>query len=136
MTYKYAKGYPITIDGEDFLFPSPTKIGKDFNDDGKLRAFTQWGANQTVEWIKQNCAHSDGMFPHWKVNDEQLNNARFNFRDVSDEALRIGSAVHAAIEAYLKTGKEPKYGYAIDQCQAFWSILCQRKQAAACACCK
>ena len=103
MTYKYAKGYPR---GE-FLFPTVTKIIGDCTD--KTRVLMQWSANSTILHIKQNCAHSDGMFPHWKVNDEQLNSARFNFRDVSDEALQVGSAVHNAIEEYLKTGKEPEW---------------------------
>ena len=102
MTYQFAKGYPK----DDYLWPSVTKVGKDFNDESKLRGFTQWGANQTIEWIKQNCVKSRGNFPHFKVNDAQLNSARFNFRDVSDEASRVGSAVHKAAEEYLKTGKK------------------------------
>jgi len=101
MAYQYAKGYPK---GE-FLLPSVTKIIGDCTD--KSRALTQWSANQVVAWIKLNCTKSKGNFPHWKVNEEQLNQARFNFREVSDEALAVGSAVHAAIEDYLLTGKEP-----------------------------
>jgi len=101
MAYQFAKGYPK---GE-FLLPSVTKIIGDCTD--KSRALTQWSANQVVAWIKLNCVKSRGNFPHYKVNDEQLNQARFNFREVSDEALAVGSAVHAAIEDYLMTGKEP-----------------------------
>ena len=101
MAYQFAKGYPK---GE-FLLPSVTKIIGDCTD--KSRALTQWSANQVVAWIKLNCAKSRGNFPHYKCNDEQLNQARFNFREVSDEALAVGSAVHAAIEEYLLTGKEP-----------------------------
>ena len=101
MAYQYAKGYPK---GE-FLLPSVTKIIGDCTD--KTRVISQWSANMVVEWVKKNCAKSKGNFPHWKVNEEQLNQARFNFREVSDEALAVGSAVHAAIEEYLKTGKEP-----------------------------
>ena len=101
MAYKYAKGYPKG----DFLYPSVTKIIGDCTD--KTRVISQWSANMVVEWVKKNCAKSKGNFPHWKVNEEQLNQARFNFREVSDEALAVGSAVHAAIEEYLKTGKEP-----------------------------
>ena len=102
MTYKYTNGYPKG----DFLYPSVTKIIGDCTD--KSRALTQWSANQVVAWIKLNCAKSRGNFPHYKVNDEQLNQARFNFREVSGEALAVGSAVHAAIEEYFKTKKEPK----------------------------
>ena len=101
MAYQYAKGYPK---GE-FLLPSVTKIIGDCTD--KSRVLSQWAANQVVAWIKLNCTQSKGNFPHWKVNEEQLNQARFNFREVSDEALAVGSAVHSAIEEYNKTGKEP-----------------------------
>ena len=100
MAYQYAKGYPK---GE-FLLPSVTKIIGDCTD--KSRALTQWSANQVVTWIKLNCAKSRGNFPHYKINDEQLNQARFNFRDVSDTALEVGSAVHKLAEEYLKTGKK------------------------------
>jgi len=102
MAYQYAKGYPK---GE-FLLPSVTKIIGDFSDKSKVRALTQWSANQVVAWIKLNCVKSRGNFAHYRVNDEQLNNARFNFRDVSDTALEVGSAVHKLAEEYLKTGKK------------------------------
>ena len=103
MAYKYANGYQKG----DFLYPSVTKIIGDCTD--KSRVLTQWSANQVVDWIKQNCKKSSGMIPTWKVTEDQLNEARFNFRDVSDEALQVGSAVHNAIEEYLKTGKEPEW---------------------------
>ena len=99
MAYKYTNGYPKG----GFLYPSVTKIIGDCTD--KSRALMQWSANSAILHIKQHCAKSRGNFPHYKVNDEQLNNARFGFREVSDEALLVGSAVHKAIEEYLKTGK-------------------------------
>uniref|UniRef100_A0A6M3LEW0 Putative PD-(D/E)XK nuclease superfamily protein n=1 Tax=viral metagenome TaxID=1070528 RepID=A0A6M3LEW0_9ZZZZ len=37
-----------------------------------------------------------------------IETARKNFRKVSSQALDIGSAVHNAIEHYLKTGQEPQ----------------------------
>ena len=106
MAYQFAKGYPR---GE-FLLPSVTKIIGDCTD--KSRALTQWSANSTVLHIKQHCIKTKGNFPHYRVNDEQLNAARFNFRNISDTALEIGHAVHSAIEQYLrievclKTSKE------------------------------
>ena len=39
--------------------------------------------------------------------EEALEDARMNYKNVSQEALDVGSEVHAAIESYLKTGKEP-----------------------------
>jgi len=102
MAYQYAKGYPK---GE-FLLPSVTKIIGDFSDKSKVRALTQWSANQVVAWVKLNCAKTKGSFPYYRVSDEQLNRARFNFRDVSDTALEVGSAVHKAAEEYLNIGKK------------------------------
>ena len=104
MTYQFAKGYPK---GE-FLLPSVTKIIGDFSDKSKVRALTQWSANQVVAWVKLNCAKTKGNFPHYRVNDEQLNQARFNFRDVSDTALEVGSAVHKLAEEYLLAGVHKK----------------------------
>jgi hypothetical protein len=77
---------------------SVTTIISDCTD--KSGALTQWAANQAVEWIRQN---TDGTWT-----EEDLDNARFNFRDISKEALGIGSEVHDAVEHYLKTGKERK----------------------------
>jgi len=99
MSHKYKHG--------EFEYPSVTTIIGDCTD--KSRVLTQWSANQCVAWIKANCPKSPGMIPHYKITEDQLNKARFEFRNVSDEALKIGSAVHAAIEEYLKTGKEPEW---------------------------
>lgn len=87
-----------------------TEILSDCTD--KSGALTQWSANMVVEWIKQNVPQrmvdkEEGLF--FAVFEDELNNARFNFRDVSKKALDIGSAVHEAIEYWLKTGKEPKW---------------------------
>jgi hypothetical protein len=63
-----------------------------------------------VEWIKQNCEGYQDFADtemYYQVGESELNDARFNFRSVSDEALKVGSAVHQAIEDWLKTGKEP-----------------------------
>ena len=63
------------------------------------------------EWIKRNCDLATPQVPkeeHYIVYEEDLDNARMNYRDVSQDALDIGSEVHACIESYLKTCKEPK----------------------------
>lgn len=88
----------------DKELPSVTTIIADCTD--KSRPLTQWAANMTVEWIKKNCSKSDMM--RYQVTEDQLNEARFNFREISQEALDIGSAVHHAIETWLETGEEPK----------------------------
>lgn len=86
--------------------PSVTTIIGDCTD--KSEALTQWAANMVVEWIRQN-TYETGDVPEYLVGEEELNSARFHFRDVSKEALDIGSAVHKAIEYYFKTGKEPEW---------------------------
>jgi len=100
MSHKYKK--------DGFEYPSVTTIISDCNpkDWGP-----QWGANMVVEWIKKNCSlFNSDVDPesYYEVWESDLDNARFNFRNVSQEALDIGSAVHSAIEYYLKTGREPK----------------------------
>lgn len=94
----------------EFDWPSVTTIISDSTD--KSGALTQWSANMCVEHIRRNCETYE---PETKterefyfVYEEDLEAARFNFRDISKEALDIGSEVHSAIEYYLKTGKEPE----------------------------
>ena len=66
----------------------------------KSDALIQWAANCTVEYIKQNAnlIHMKGYI----VDDDLLNNARFYFREVSKEAMDIGSQVHDIIMHYIK----------------------------------
>ena len=99
------------IDGKKLA--SVTTVIGDCSD--KSDALTKWAANMVVEWIKKNCRLSP--FGHcgdrylsgddWLVSEDNLNEARTHFRDVSQEALDIGSAVHDAIHQWFKTGKEP-----------------------------
>jgi len=65
-----------------------------------------WSANQTQEWIKQNCIQASNK-PIYLASEDDLNQARFKFREVSQEALDVGSEVHNAIEIWLAHGKEP-----------------------------
>lgn len=78
-------------------YPSVTEIIGDCTD--KSGALTQWAANMVVEWIKQNALQDDlGIY---LVATEHLNDARFNFRKVSQKAKDVGSEVHDCIERYL-----------------------------------
>jgi len=88
-------------------FPSVTAIIGDCTD--KSTPLTFWAANCVVDWIRQNCYMAElGESAYYKVQDEQLELARKNFRDVQTTALDIGSEAHHAIENFLKTGEEPK----------------------------
>ena len=82
---------------------SVTTIISDCTD--KSPALTMWSANMVCQHIRENCQATGGYY----VQEEDLEKARFNFRDVSKTALDIGSAVHNAIEHYLITGREPEW---------------------------
>ena len=106
MSHKYT--HKVHTGG--FEYCSVTTIISDCTD--KSGALTQWAANMVVEWIKTN-GHKEyndecGSNPRWTMDADELNEARFNFREVSKDALDIGSETHSAIEHYLKTNKEPK----------------------------
>ena len=89
-------------DHGEFKYPSVTTIIADCTD--KSSALTQWSANQVTEWIRQN-SPKVGLI--YGVTDEALDIARFEYKNVSQQALDVGTAVHHAIEFFLKTGKEP-----------------------------
>ena len=97
-------------DHEGFKKPGVTSIIADSHD--KSGPLTQWAANMVVKWIQKNCEFqivSDDMTKndYYRVDEEDLNDARFNYRQVSEDALEIGSEVHHAIEIWLQTGQEP-----------------------------
>ena len=93
--------YPKMNDpGGKNVIPSVTEIIGDCTD--KSGALTQWAANQVVEWIRENCECADDPCDYYMVDNDELNEARFNFKTVSQKALNIGSEVHAIIENYLK----------------------------------
>ena len=84
---------------------SVTTIISDCTD--KSGPLTQWAANMTVGWLKENCAAPWPDYPTengetYLVTDADFEDARFNFRNVSKDARDVGSEVHAAIEEYLR----------------------------------
>ena len=70
-----------------------------------------WGAKMTVEWIRQNCPKPKRDHylsgDDYAVSEEDLLDAKKNFREVSETALAIGSDTHSAIEEWLVSGREP-----------------------------
>jgi len=89
-----------------FSKPGVTSIIADCHD--KSGPLTQWAANMVVEWIRQYSIPSQLASHKWIVTEENLNDARFNYRDVSQDALDIGSEVHKCVENWLKYRSEPK----------------------------
>ena len=94
----------------NFIKPSVTEIISASND--KSPALMPWAARMVCVWINQNCPKpprgNSLSGDDYCVSEEDLDNARKNYRDVSKDALDIGSTVHADIEHWLKTGKEPQ----------------------------
>ena len=99
---------PYEKDG--IKYPRCTQIISDCTSKGD--AMTQWAANCVVEWIRDNaktaptaefaCCELDiGNPQDYCVTEEDLNQARFAYKKVSDKALDVGSQVHAFIELYL-----------------------------------
>lgn len=104
----------MTVKHKGIKWPSPTNIISDVTD--KSGALTQWAANMTVEWLKDNAKFLHGVYKdfkgnetenHYEVTDTHLNQARFNFRNVSKRALDVGSQVHDAVRMWIVSGKEP-----------------------------
>jgi len=87
---------------DGLIKPSVTTIISDSND--KSGPLTQWSANMVCQWIRENTEFFNEAYV---VEEDDLEQARFNFRKVSKKALEIGSETHSAIEQWLKTGKEP-----------------------------
>jgi len=83
-------------------YPRCTEIISDCTN--KSGGLVQWAANQAVEWIRDNCdevQESDSDAPLYLLSKEDLELARFAYKDTSKTALDVGSQVHQAIEDFL-----------------------------------
>ena len=69
----------------------------------KSQALTYWAAGCACDYILQKLALSN-----FSIIRNIIEDARTQFRTVSQEALDIGGQVHSAIERWLNTGEEPK----------------------------
>jgi len=92
-----------TYSVDDKKLPSVTTIIGDCTD--KSGPLTWWAAGAVCDWIRHNCPEREEGYI---VSRGELEQAKRNFRTVSETALDVGSAVHAAIEHWLKTGQEPQ----------------------------
>ena len=89
---------PYTKDG--IKYPRCTNIIGDCTD--KSGALVGWATACCIEWIRENYP-SDTYPGCYLVCGEELNQARFAYKTVSDKALDVGSQVHAFIELYLNS---------------------------------
>ena len=88
---------PYTKDG--IKYPRCTNIIGDCTD--KSGGLVPWATECFAKWIRDNCP-SDTYPGCYLVCGEELNQARFAYKTVSDKALDVGSEVHNAIETWLK----------------------------------
>jgi len=79
-------------------YPRVTDIISDCTN--KSGGLVQWAANQTCEWIRTNCVELST--PFYVVEEADLEQARFAYKDTSKIARDVGSDVHNAIEKHLK----------------------------------
>ena len=103
----------------ELKLPSVTTIIADCTD--KSAPLTQWAANMVCQHIRDCCVHTKVSISvnipglpdkdYYEVTEQDLNDARFNFRKVSQEALDTGSEVHDWIETYLKSECYPDFDY-------------------------
>lgn len=65
----------------------------------KSSALMPWAVNNAVNFISENINEYDNV-------DDLFDDSRKHYRDVSKEAMDIGSEVHDRIEKYIKFGKD------------------------------
>ena len=88
---------PYTKDG--IKYPRCTNIIGDCTD--KSGGLVPWATECFVKWIRDNCP-SDTYPGCYLVCGEELNQARFAYKTVSDKALDVGSEVHRLVEHFLQ----------------------------------
>jgi hypothetical protein len=89
--------YVDTETKEEFV-----RVSTILNIQGGNDGLIQWAANCTVEWIKQNAQKDIQDDELYFITSDELNQARFHFKDVSKEALDIGGQLHDLIAQYVK----------------------------------
>jgi hypothetical protein len=91
-------GEAVSYEKDGIKYPRCTDIISDCTN--KSDGLIQWAANQVVEWIRENTTSQ--LMGMYLINDDDLEQARYNFKETSQTALDVGSEVHNAIEKHLK----------------------------------
>ena len=86
-------------------YPSSTTITGQLDKSGPL---TWWAAGCASDYVLEKLKGFKESRVEILAVVEIAQEARKQFRSVSNQAKDIGTAVHKAIEMYLKTGREPK----------------------------
>ena len=64
-----------------------------------------WAANEAVGYIRETAKCDDGIY---KVDDDLLEKARKAYARKKDKSADIGTAVHKAVEEWIKIEKDPE----------------------------
>jgi hypothetical protein len=88
-----AKGGYFTTTGE--RVPSVTTILSRFNESGALIA---WAASQAAKYVAENVSENPSRQDVLKLCDA----AKYNYRDVRDQAADAGTMAHDAVERWIK----------------------------------
>jgi len=85
-------------------------------DGSKATPLMQWAANEAVAWVRENCRYGECEFQGWgesifHVCEDDLNEARFAYKQTSQIALDVGSEVHNAIEVHLRAQLQGTLSY-------------------------
>ena len=87
----------IGVDKYYIQYPSPTGILGLLS---KGDAIPMWSANKTVEYIKEKCPNYTEK-NNYIVDDKDLNEARFNWKNTRTQTADLGSELHRIIEKFI-----------------------------------
>ena len=87
-------------DKGEWKYPSVTTVISDCTD--KSQALISWGVNCACDYILKELSLLDIRTPTDDVLLGIIKSARRKYREISQEALDVGSEVHTAIEVFLK----------------------------------
>ena len=94
----------MTIKKDGIKWPTPSNIIGDVND--KSHALIPWATGAYSTYIDENCEY-DPVLNGYFVSNDDMNKARWYYKEISNRALDVGSAVHDAIRVWIISGTEP-----------------------------
>jgi len=94
----------VTIKKDGIKWPTPSNIIGNVTD--KSNALIPWATGASSIYIQENCEF-DPVLDLYSVSTGDLIKARWYYKEISNRALDVGSAVHDAIRMWIASGKEP-----------------------------
>ena len=94
----------MTIKKDGIKWPTPSNIIGDVTD--KSNALIPRATEAYSTYIEENCEF-DPVLNSYSVSTGDLIKARWYYKEISNRALDVGSAVHDAIRIWIASGREP-----------------------------